>query len=239
VTRYAFLFPGQGSQYVGMGRALAETYPEARAAFEEADRVLDRPISPLCFAGGEEELALTENTQPAILAVSLAALRVLRQRGLRAVAAAGHSLGEYGALVAAGSLREADAIRTVRLRGRFMQDAVPAGAGSMAAILGLDAAVVARLCDEAAQDELVAPANLNGPGQVVIAGHRAAVARAAEAARAAGARRVVPLRVSAPFHCRLMEPAAARLEPVLAALPIADPELAVYTNADAAIARDA
>jgi [acyl-carrier-protein] S-malonyltransferase len=216
-----------------MGQGLSEAYPAARAVFDAADRALEFPLGALCFSGSEEELALTENTQPAILAVCLAALAVLRERGLVCAAAAGHSLGEYGALVAAGSLEPRDALRAVRLRGKFMQEAVPLGEGAMAAVLGLDAETVARLCREVAQGEVVAPANLNGPSQVVVAGHAAAVRRLGAAALDAGARRVVPLQVSAPFHCELMQPAARRLAPVLDALPLADPRHPIYTNVDA------
>jgi [acyl-carrier-protein] S-malonyltransferase len=232
--RFAYLFPGQGSQSPGMGRALAEAYPASREVFEAADRVLERPLSKLCFEGSAEDLALTENTQPAILTASVAALRVLESKGLRPEAAAGHSLGEYTAHVAAGSLPFADALSTVRARGRFMQDAVPVGVGAMAAILGLDPARVAEICAASAGDRVVSPANFNGPSQVVVAGHKDAVERAMQAARAAGARRVVPLPVSAPFHCSLMQPAADRLQPVLEAIEFGDPGWPVYTNVDAA-----
>lgn len=233
MIRFAYVFPGQGSQSPGMGRELSEAYAESREVFEIADRSLEQPLTKLCFEGPAEELALTENTQPALLAASLAALRPLAARGLRPVAAAGHSLGEYSAHVAAGSLDLADALRAVRLRGRYMQEAVPVGLGAMAAILGLDAATVEQICERAAGEQVVSPANLNAPRQVVIAGHAEAVARAAAAAREAGARRVVPLPVSAPFHCSLMRPAAERLAPVLEQLAFKDPAYPILTNVDA------
>lgn len=229
----AFVFPGQGSQQVGMGRALAEAFPESRRAFEEADEVLGEPLSALCFDGPEARLLLTENTQPAILAASVAAARALEARGLRPAFVAGHSLGEYSAHVVAGTFAFADAVRIVRRRGRYMQEAVPVGMGAMAAILGLDEESVARACAEAAKGQVVAPANLNAPGQIVIAGAAEAVARAGERARELGARRVVPLAVSAPFHCPLMAPAEARLAPELRALPVSDPRIPVVANVDA------
>jgi [acyl-carrier-protein] S-malonyltransferase len=240
VRPYAALFPGQGSQYPGMGRGLAEAVPEAAAVFGEADAALGRPLSTICFDGSEADLARTEITQPAILAVSIAAYRAFRAGGGPApAAAAGHSLGEYAAHVAAGTVSFGDAVRSVSRRGRFMQQAVPEGAGAMAAVLGLDRETVERACRDAAGDEIVACANFNGPGQTVIAGHATAVARASEAALAAGARRAVRLQVSAPFHCALMRPAAARLAEVLAGVPFADPAIPVYTNADAAPVRTA
>jgi [acyl-carrier-protein] S-malonyltransferase len=223
-----------------MGQALAAAFPACRAVFDEADRALGLPLSALCFAGSAEELARTENTQPAILAVSVAALRELERRGLRPAAAAGHSLGEYSAHVAAGTLDWLDALRTVRLRGRFMQEAVPEGAGAMAAVLGLAAEAVEQLCRATVQDgEIVSAANFNAPGQIVIAGHAAAVERAIRAAREAGARRAVRLAVSAPFHCPLMQPAADRLRPVLAELRWARPSFPVYANVDATPIRSA
>jgi [acyl-carrier-protein] S-malonyltransferase len=229
----AFVFPGQGSQRVGMGRALAEASPECRAVFDEADAALGEPLSRLCFEGPDDRLVLTENTQPAILTVSVAAARLLRARGIEPAFVAGHSLGEYSAHVAAGTIEFADAVRIVRRRGRYMQEAVPVGAGAMAAILGADEALVTRACSEAAEGDVVGPANLNAPGQIVIAGTRAAVARAGDRAKALGARRVVPLPVSAPFHCALMKPAEARLAPELHALPARDPRVPVVANVDA------
>ncbi len=234
----AFVFPGQGSQKVGMGRALAEECPECRAVFDEADAALGEPLSRLCFDGPEERLTLTENTQPAILTVSVAAARLLESRGIRPAFVAGHSLGEYSAHVAAGTFSFADAVRVVRRRGRYMQEAVPVGTGAMAAVLGLDAARVAQACAEAADGDVVAPANLNAPGQVVIAGAAAAVARAGERAKALGAKRVIPLSVSAPFHCALMRPAEDRLAPDLRALLVRNPRVPVVANLDAALKTD-
>jgi [acyl-carrier-protein] S-malonyltransferase len=229
----AFVFPGQGSQKVGMGQALADAFPECRAVFDEADVALGEPLSAICFEGPDDRLRLTENTQPAILTVSVAAARLLASRGIVPAIVAGHSLGEYSAHVAAGTLTFTDAVRIVRRRGRYMQEAVPVGLGAMAAILGLDAATVARACAEAAEGEIVAPANLNAPGQVVIAGTAAAVARAGDRAKALGAKRVVPLPVSAPFHCELMRPAQDRLAPELRALPVRSPVVPVVANVDA------
>jgi len=234
VSRYAFVFPGQGSQYVGMGRELAGAFAECRQVFDTADRVLEAPISTLCFEGDEQLLALTENTQPAILTVSIAALRALERHGVHAAVAAGHSLGEYSAHVAAGSFDFADAVRTVRARGRFMQEAVPAGQGAMAAILGLQRSEIESVCAAVAGDEVVSPANLNAPGQIVISGHAGAVERAIAKALEAGAKRAVRLAVSAPFHCSLMGPAERRLEPVLTSIQMRDPVFPVYSNADAA-----
>lgn len=238
MSRIAFIFPGQGSQHAGMGRSLHESFEEGRHVFAAADRRLGESLSALCFEGPDEQLALTENTQPAILTVAVAALRALESRGVRAEGAAGHSLGEYAAHVAAGSLSFADAVATVRQRGRFMQQAVPSGRGAMSAILGLPPEAVEEVCRNACEGETVQPANFNGPGQIVIAGHAAAVARAGEGAIAAGARKVVPLPVSAPFHCDLMKPAAERLAGVLAELSIRVPALPVYTNVDAAPVAD-
>lgn len=229
----ACLFPGQGSQAVGMGKALADQFPIARATFEEADAALGEPLSRIIFEGPAESLTLTENTQPAILTASIAAWRVLADRGLSPAFVAGHSLGEYSAHVAAGTLDFADAIRLVRNRGRYMQEAVPVGTGAMAAILGLDEAGVLQACAEGAQGEVVSPANLNGAGQIAIAGSAAAVARAGECARKLGARRVIPLNVSAPFHCALMAPAGARLEPELRAARAQNPRVPVVANVDA------
>jgi [acyl-carrier-protein] S-malonyltransferase len=235
VAKLAFLFPGQGSQKVGMGRALRDGHAAARAVFEEVDTALGFSISKLCFDGPEAELTLTANQQPAILATSIAALRVLEaETGLRPAAVAGHSLGEYSALVAAGALDLADAVRLVHLRGRFMQEAVPAGVGAMAAVVGLDAEAVAAACAEAARGEVVSPANLNGGGQIVIAGHKGAVERACAGAKARGAKLAKLLAVSAPFHCGLMQPAADRLARELAKVTFETPKVPVVTNVEAA-----
>ncbi len=235
----AFIFPGQGAQTVGMGRALADAYAICRETFEEADAALGEPLSRIIFDGPEDRLTLTENTQPAILAVSTAAARLLASRGLTPAFVAGHSLGEYSANVAAGTFAFGDALRLVRRRGRYMQEAVPVGEGAMAAILGLDEARVAQACADAANGDVVSPANLNGGGQVVIAGGRAAVARAGERAKVLGARRVIPLSVSAPFHCALMKPAADRLAPELRAIQAQAPRVPIVANVDAELKRDA
>jgi [acyl-carrier-protein] S-malonyltransferase len=235
----AFIFPGQGSQAVGMGKALAEAFPICAETFAEADRALGEPLSRLCFEGPDDQLRLTENTQPAILTVSIAAYRLLESRGFTPAYVAGHSLGEYSAHVAAGTIAFADAVRIVRRRGRYMQEAVPVGRGAMAAVLGLDADAVARACQEASDGDIVSPANLNAPGQVVIAGSAEAVERASARAMQAGARRVVPLPVSAPFHCALMKPAEERLAPELRALSAAAPRVPVVANVDAVPKRDA
>ena len=234
----AFLYPGQGSQAVGMGKALADAFPEARTAFAEADEALGRSLSGLCFEGPDDQLTLTENTQPAILATSIAAHRVLEARGFAPAWTAGHSLGEYSAHVASGTFDFADALRIVSHRGRYMQEAVPVGTGAMAAILGLDAEAVQAACEAAAQGEVVSPANLNAPGQVVIAGSTAAVERAGAEAKARGAKRVIALNVSAPFHCALMAPAQQRLEPELRALTVRAPRVPVVANVDAQPRRD-
>ncbi len=231
----AFLFPGQGSQKVGMGRALAEK-AAARAVFEEADAALGYSISKLCFEGPEAELTLTANAQPAILTTSIAALRLL---DVRPDVVAGHSLGEYSALVAAGAIRLADAVKIVHLRGKFMQEAVPAGTGAMAAILGLERDAVEAACAEAAEGEVVSPANMNGGGQVVIAGVKAAVDRAVVACKARGAKRAVLLQVSAPFHCALMQPAADKLAVELARIDFAPLQVPVMTNVEATPNQDA
>jgi [acyl-carrier-protein] S-malonyltransferase len=243
--RFAWVFPGQGSQKVGMGRVWAERYPEAAAVFAAADTALGEPLSRLCFEGPEETLQLTANTQPAILAASVAMLAACREALPAPVAVAGHSLGEYSAHVAAATLPLAEALRLVRRRGELMQAAVPVGEGAMAALLGLDPGAVAALVREAAGDEVCAVANLNSPEQVVIAGHRGAVERAIALARERGAKRALPLPVSAPFHCPLMAPARAGLTPDLEAAPFATPAIPVVTNIDArpvtsaAAARDA
>ena len=221
-----------------MGQALAAQHPIVRATFAEADAALGEPLSQLCFDGPEDRLVLTENTQPAILTTSVAIYRLLAERGWAPDFYAGHSLGEYSAHVAAGTLSFADAVRIVRHRGRYMQEAVPVGTGAMAAILGLDADQVTLACEEAAQGEVVSPANLNAPGQVVIAGTTAAVERAGAAAKARGAKRVIPLAVSAPFHCALMKPAEARLAPELRALATQTPRQPIVANVDAELKRD-
>ena len=230
----AFLFPGQGSQAIGMGRELCARYPAARRRFEEADDVLGFSLSRLCFEGPLETLTLTENTQPALLTVSCATAQAVEaELGLTPQWVLGHSLGEFSALVVAGALSFADAVRLVRERGLAMQRAVAPGVGAMAALLGLDLAAVQALCEEAAQGEVVSPANLNGAGQIVLAGHAAAVARAVELAKQRGARRAVPLNVSAPFHCALMQPAAERLAQVLAGLEIQPLAVPLIANVDA------
>ncbi|KAB0669667.1 ACP S-malonyltransferase [Oryzomonas sagensis] len=235
MSKTAFIFPGQGSQYPGMGKELAEAFPVARRVFEEADDALGMKLSATCFSGSEEELKLTATTQPAILTASIAILRVVEQEtGLRADYLAGHSLGEYSALVCSGALGFADAVRTVRARGTFMQEAVPVGTGSMAAMLGIEREVLEDICREAAQGEVVAPANFNSPGQIVIAGHSGAVGRAIEIAKGRGFRKTLLLPVSAPFHCTLMLPAAERLAGVLETVPANPMTLPVVANADAA-----
>jgi [acyl-carrier-protein] S-malonyltransferase len=235
MSKTAFIFPGQGSQYSGMGKELAETFTIARHIFEEADDALGIKLSALCFAGSNDDLKLTANTQPAILTASIALLKVVQQEtGLKADYLAGHSLGEYSALVCSGALTFADAVRTVRARGTFMQEAVPVGTGTMAAMLGVDSDILEDICREAAEGEVVSPANFNSPGQIVIAGNVAAVTRAIEIAKGRGFRKAMLLPVSAPFHCALMKPAADRLEAVLEAIPIHELNVPVIANADAA-----
>jgi len=231
--KVAFMFPGQASQYPGMGKELAEKYPAARAVFEEADKALGFSISKMCFEGTEEELKLTANTQPAILTVSVAAYRVLSEKGLEPDFVAGHSLGEYSALVAVGALKFADAVRLVRKRGQYMQEAVPAGQGGMAAIMGISPAVVQDACKRAAEGEICTPANLNSPEQTVISGHASAVKRAVEIASQLGAKRSMMLAVSAPFHSALMMPAQEKLEKDLRATAFADLQVPLVTNVDA------
>ena len=234
MSKIAFLFPGQGSQYAGMGKGLFDEFAAARKVFEEADAALGFSISKLCFEGPEEALKLTENTQPALVTVSIAAYEVLKEKGLSPDYVAGHSLGEYSALVAAGSLKFADAVRIVRKRGSYMQEAVPPGVGAMAALLKLPAGKLDQILMDAAQGEIVSAANLNSPDQVVIAGHAGAVQRAADLAKAAGAKRAVILPVSAPFHCALMKPAQERLMADLNAAEFADLSIPLVNNVEAA-----
>ncbi len=236
VGAIAFVFPGQGSQHVGMGKRLCEQFPIARQVFAEADDALGFALSQLCFTGPEPDLKLTEHTQPAILAVSIAALRVLEgETSLRPAFVAGHSLGEYSALIAAGAMNFASAVKIVRERGRLMQQAVPAGEGAMAVVLGLEMDAVNSLCADAAQGEVVSPANFNGGGQIVIAGGKNAVSRAMNLAKERGAKRVVELPVSAPFHCELMRPAAQGLERILDEVVIRPLTIGVVTNVEAEV----
>jgi [acyl-carrier-protein] S-malonyltransferase len=235
---FALLFPGQGSQVVGMGKDLAEKYPLARQTFEEADDALGYKLSTLCFEGPEDQLRLTEITQPAILTASIAALRVLETRMPKPCYVAGHSLGEYSAHVASGTFSFSDAVRMVRNRGKYMQEAVPVGVGTMAAILGMDLEKVAAVCHDAAQGEVCAPANINSPEQIVISGNTAAVERAAKLADERGAKRAKLLPVSAPFHCSLMKPAQDRLANDLNALKLQPPVYPVACNVDAELVTD-
>jgi [acyl-carrier-protein] S-malonyltransferase len=231
--KLAFLFPGQGSQYCGMGRDLTEAFAESRQVFDQANAALGFSMSDMCYTASLEELKQTENTQPAILTVSVAAYRALEKRGVTPDFVAGHSLGEYSALVAAGGLDFSAAVKLVRARGRYMQEAVPAGEGAMAAILGLPPAEVLEICKKAADHEVVSPANLNSPEQTVISGNAAAVKRAVEIASQSGAKRAVILPVSAPFHCALMAPAQKRLEHDLRAANFAALKIPLITNVDA------
>jgi [acyl-carrier-protein] S-malonyltransferase len=235
----AFLFPGQGSQSVGMGKDLFERFPVARKTFDEADEALGKKLSQLCFEGPEEQLRLTENTQPAILTVSVAAWRALEKQGIKPGFVAGHSLGEYSAHVAAGTISFADAVRTVRNRGKYMQEAVPVGTGAMAAILGMSLDAVGWVCGDAAQGEVCEPANINSPEQIVISGHAAAVERSVKLAQERGAKRAILLPVSAPFHCSLMKPAQERLAGDLQKLEFAAPKIPVVCNVYAKPVEDA
>jgi len=234
MKKVALVFPGQGSQYVGMGKDFFDRSPAAKDVFAEANEVLGYDLASLCFQGPEEDLKLTANTQPAILTVAVAALRVMQaEREIAPLAAAGHSLGEYGALVAAGGLRFRDAVRLVHLRGRFMQEAVPVGAGAMAAIMGLSPAEVENLCQEAAQGEVLSPANFNSPGQIAVSGHAAAVKRAVEIVSKQAGKKAVLLPVSAPFHCPLMKPAAERLREAFAPVETGELKFPVISNVEA------
>jgi [acyl-carrier-protein] S-malonyltransferase len=234
MAKIAVIFPGQGSQSVGMGRDFYDRYPRARGVFEEADRALKRPLSKLCFEGPQEELQLTENTQPGLLTVSIAIWSLLNEV-LHPEFVAGHSLGEYTALTAAGALRFTDAVRLVRKRGEFMQQAVPVGQGAMLAILGAEPERVEELCREAAQGQVLSPANFNCPGQIVIAGNSEAIKRAAEMAPAIGIKRTIPLAVSAPFHCALMKPAQENMMPLLMEQQFFPLKFPIVTNVDASI----
>jgi len=236
----ALLFPGQGSQRVGMGRDLAARFPVAKRTYEEADEVLGLALSKLCFDGPDDELTLTKHTQPAILTTSIAVFRVLAEHGLTFEIVAGHSLGEWSALVAAGALELRDAVKLTHLRGTYMQEAVPVGQGAMAALMGLDLVATRAVCEKCSRPgEPVEPANLNGGGQIVISGHAAAIDRAIPEAKAAGAKRAVKLAVSAPFHCSLMKPAADKLAAALAPIAVASPKVPVVANVTAEPNQDA
>ena len=237
MKRTAFVFPGQGSQYIGMGKELYENFKVAKEIFEEADDALHFSIKKICFQGPEEILRLTENTQPAILTTSIASLKVLQtEKGINPELTAGHSLGEYSALVVSGALSFIDAVQIVRLRGKFMQEAVPVGEGAMAAILGMERREVEKICEEISFEEVLSPANFNCPGQITIAGHSKAVERAIERVNQEG-KKAVLLPVSAPFHSPLMKPAGERLEKALEGIPIRDLKVPVVTNVEAEINR--
>ena len=233
LPQIAFLFPGQGSQKAGMGKDLAQLYPVARHTFQEADDALGFCLSEICFEGPEEKLKMTEVTQPALLTVSTAVARVLLEKGIVPQYAAGHSLGEYSAHVTAGTFSLPDAVRAVHKRGQYMQEAVPAGQGAMAAIMGLSFEQLQQVCQQAAQGEIVSPANINSPDQIVLSGHKGAVERAAELSKQQGAKRAIMLQVSAPFHCALMQPAQERLADDLRVMKFDDPEIPVVANFDA------
>jgi len=237
--KIAFIFPGQGSQYVGMAKEFIENYEESKEIFDMASSALGYDLAQLCMHGPTEQLNLTENTQPAILAASIAILQPLERRGLSASAAAGHSLGEYTAITAAGGFEFKDAVTLVRKRGRYMQEAVPAGAGLMAAILGMERRDVEKTCLEAAKNGIVAPANYNSPGQIVIAGEKSAVEKAMELAKAAGAKKVIPLAVSVPSHCAMMQPAGSRLAKDLESVAISELRIPIVNNAEARFLRTA
>lgn len=237
--KIAFIFPGQGSQYVGMAKEFIETFRESKEVFDIASSAVGYDLAELCMLGPAERLNLTENTQPAILAASIAILQPLERRGLTASAAAGHSLGEYTAITAAGGFELKDAVALVQKRGRYMQEAVPAGAGLMAAILGMERADVEKTCLEAAKNGIVAPANYNSPGQIVIAGEKTAVEKAMELAKGAGAKKIVPLAVSVPSHCAMMQPAAARLAQDMERVPLNDLRIPIVNNAAAKFLRTA